>query len=129
MHLSQVYKMLFKKRVDMAHSRERLRKFKPEKMEKHIESFMRKIYNEYVAEVRAQLVAKRIEKLKENGMSEAEAMDAAIKAMSVTKIEETKVSYQRRAEAEKDCRIVDYIKYLIGETVNNDFELKREEFK
>ena len=98
-------------------------------MEKHIESFMRKIYNEYVAEVRAQLVAKRIEKLKENGMSEAEAMDAAIKAMSVTKIEETKVSYQRRAEAEKDCRIVDYIKYLIGETVNNDFELKREEFK
>lgn len=32
-------------------------------------------------------------------------------------------------EANKDRRIVDYIKYLIGETVNNDYELRRDTFK
>ena len=56
-------------------------------------------------------------------------MDMAVKAMSVTKMEETKVSYERSQKNQFDSRIVEYIKYLIGETVNNDFELKREEFK
>lgn len=52
--------MLLKKRVDLVHSRERLRKFKPDEMDKHIESYMRKMYDEYVALVLSQLTAKKV---------------------------------------------------------------------
>ena len=44
-------------------------------------------------------------------------------------MKEKKVTTQKRAEKLKDKRIVDYIKYLIGQTANNDFTLRREEFK
>ena len=43
--------MLLKKRVELVHSKERIRKFKPENMEKHVESYMRKVYSDFVAQM------------------------------------------------------------------------------
>ena len=62
-------------------------------------------------------------------MSLEDATVAANKAMSMTRMEESKVSNKKRVMAEKDREIVEYIKYLIGKTVNNDFELRRADFK
>lgn len=47
-------------------------------------------------------------------MNEEDAFEAAIKKMSNTKLEETKVANRRRDKEEKELRIVEYIKYLIG---------------
>ena len=121
--------MLFKQRIDLAHSKERLRKFKPESMEKHVNSYMRKVYDDYIAVVRNKITSKITDNMLAKGFSEEEAHQAAILSLSVTKMEETKVAYQNRRNKEQDRRIIEYIKYLIGETVNNDFVLKRSEFK
>lgn len=44
-------------------------------------------------------------------------------------MKETKAAYEKRRKVERESRLVEYIKYIIGETANNDFELRREEFK
>lgn len=71
-------------------------------MEKHIESYMRKVYSEYVSEVHAKLIAKRVETLVANGMALEDASIAANKAMSMTKMKETKVSSDKRTMEVKD---------------------------
>ena len=53
----------------------------------------------------------------------------AEKLTSVTRMKEMKMTVQRRAAKNKDKRIVEYIKYLIGQTTNNEFTIQREEFK
>lgn len=49
--------------------------------------------------------------------------------MSMTRMKEKKISVVKREQAEKDKRILEYIKYLIGQQANNEFLLKREDFK
>ena len=88
--------MLFKKRIDMTHSKEIVRKFKPERMAVHAESFTKKIYYEFVAEVRSQLISRKIVALRDQGMSEEDAFDTAILKMSNTKLDEIKVAHRKR---------------------------------
>ena len=81
-HLNQVYKMLFKKRIVMAHSRQILKNFNPESMEKHIESFVRKVYDEFVLNVRRELRERKIQSLTDSGVSDDDASALASKYLS-----------------------------------------------
>lgn len=49
--------------------------------------------------------------------------------MCITKMKEQKAATSKRVLEVKDKRIIDYIKYLIGQQANNDFVLKRDEFR
>ena len=67
--------------------------------------------------------------MKRKGIDIDQAETMIEQAMSLTHMKEKKMTTEKRAAQVKDKRIVDYIKYLIGQTANNDFTLKREEFK
>ena len=49
--------------------------------------------------------------------------------MSLTRITEKQILMAKREAAAKDAGITEYIKYLIGQAANNDFTLRREEFR
>ena len=52
---------------------------------------------------------------------EEEHHNDANKTMSLTRMKEKKISTVKRDMALKDKRILDYIKYLIGQQGNNEF--------
>ena len=62
-HMSQVFKLLLKKRAEIAYSKDRLNRFDPATMEKHVEDFVKKVYRALVAEVRALMTAQKVEAL------------------------------------------------------------------
>ena len=125
MHLCQLYKFLFQKQTEAAHSKQRLAQFDPREMKVHFDRFMRKVYDRVVAEIRQDIINRRMEK---NARGEAVTEAEAVKGMSLTKMKETKVSTEQKVALDKDKRIVEYVKYLIGQTANNEFVLRREEF-
>ena len=49
--------------------------------------------------------------------------------MSLTRMKEKKISQEKKDKEEKDRRILEYIKYLIGQQANNEFQLCRDDFK
>ena len=54
-HLCQVWKLLFKKRTEMAHSKQRLSKFDESSLRRSFDAFMKKVYDAIVAELRAEI--------------------------------------------------------------------------
>ena len=66
----------------MAHSRQRLKNFDPKSMDKHVESFVRKVYDEFVADVRCQLSERKMNSMMDSGASVEEASKVASKYMS-----------------------------------------------
>lgn len=128
-HLCSMYKFLLKKRVEMTFNKNRLKNFKPKEMLPHFERFMRRVYDGIVSDIRVELTKQRISRAIEEGNDLSLATTEADKLMSITKMKEKKVSAEKEATIEKDGRIVEYVKYLIGQTQNNDYVLNREEFK
>ena len=106
----------------MAHDKSVLAKFDPLVMHEHFERFMRKVYDRIIMECRQEIMERR--QASGRGVTE----DQAYQDMCLTKMKEKKISVVKEVEKEKDKRIIEYIKYLIGQTANNDFILKREEF-
>ena len=53
----------------------------------------------------------------------------ANKTMSITRMKEKKIATVKRDQEVKDRRILEYIKYLIGQQANKEFQLQREDFK
>ena len=66
-HLCQVYKLLFKKRTEMAHSKQRLTRFDESSLRPSFDSFMKKVYDAIVAELRAEITQRRVEKAASKG--------------------------------------------------------------
>jgi len=80
----------------------------------HFERFMRKVYDGIVAELRSEITRLKIERAVEDRQDPENATFEADKTMSLTRMEEKKISVHNKAVAEKDKRIVEYIKFLIA---------------
>jgi hypothetical protein len=84
---------------------------------------MRKVYDGIVAELRSEITRLKIERAVKARQDPEHAATEADTIMSLTRMEEKKSSVENKAAAEKDKRIVEYIKFLISQTANNEFTL------
>lgn len=75
---------------------------------------MRRVYDGIVSDIRSELTRLRIERSVDGGKDPGVAATDAQKLMSITRMKEKKVAAERQATIEKDGRIVEYVKYLIG---------------
>ena len=122
-NLSQVYKLLFRQRIEMIFSKARVANFDVTAMKPHFARFTRLVYDMIVAQLRTEIAMKFVSEAKANADERQAEIDAE-KSMSLTKMKETKFAYEGKLKAEKDARIIEYIKYLIGQTKNNEFVLR-----
>lgn len=93
-HLGQVYKFLFKKQIELVHSKKRMAVFKPDDMHSHMERFVKKAYDAIVTQMREEIVRIRVEREVEALGEEFrdQALLEAEKSISMTRIKEMKVS-------------------------------------
>lgn len=93
-HLGQVYKFLFKKQIELVHSKKRMTSFKLDDMHSHRERFIKKAYDAIVALMREEIVRINVEREVEARGEESRdlALLEAEKSLSMTRIKEIKVS-------------------------------------